>query len=60
MQSKKVIQIDKGAYKLLVEVEVDDLTTELPKIDEGVVNTIASSIEKAKNEEGKKKKKSGN
>lgn len=60
MQSKKVIEIDRGAYKLLVEVEVDDLTTELPEIGEGVANTIAEAVEKAKNEENKKRKKSGN
>jgi len=56
MQSKKVIEIDKGAYKLIVEVEYD----ELPEIGEGVANTIAEAVEKAKNEENKKRKKSGN
>jgi hypothetical protein len=59
MQSKKLVEIDKGAYKLIVEVENDELTTELPEIGEGVANTIAEAVEKAKNEESKKKKKSG-
>ncbi len=56
MASKKVIEIDKGAYKLLVEVEVDDLTTELPEIGEGVAKTIADAVEKH-TEQSKKKKK---
>jgi hypothetical protein len=63
MQSKKpkkVVEIDRGFYKLLVEVEVDDLTTELPEFGEGVAQTIADAVEKAKNkEQDKKKKKSG-
>jgi hypothetical protein len=57
MQSKKVVEIDKGAYKLLVEVEIDDLTTELPEIGEGVAQAIADAVEKAKNKEQDKKKK---
>jgi len=57
MQSKKVVEIDRGAYKLLVEVEVD---TELSEVGEEVANTIAEAVEENKNEEGKKKKKSGN
>ncbi len=56
MTSKKVIEIDKGAYKLLVEVEVNDLTTELPEIGEGVANTIAEAVERH-TEQSKKKKK---
>jgi hypothetical protein len=55
---KKVIEIDKGAYKLLVEVDIEDgLTTELPEIGEGVAQVIADAVENAK--EDKKKKKSG-
>jgi len=56
MTSKKVIEIDKGAYKLLVEVEVDDLTTELPEIGEGMANAITEAVEKH-NQQNKKKKK---
>jgi hypothetical protein len=53
MVSKKLIEIDKGAYKLIVEVEYSD---ELPDISEGVAQTIADAVEKAKNENKKKKK----
>jgi hypothetical protein len=56
MQSKKIIEIDKGAYKLLVEVEIDDITTELPEIGEGVAQTIADAVEKNKEQDKKKKK----
>jgi hypothetical protein len=56
MPSKKVIEIDKGAYKLLVEVEVEDLTTELPEIGEGVAQAIAEAVEKHKEKDKKKKK----
>jgi hypothetical protein len=56
MQSKKIVEIDKGAYKLLVEVEYDDITTELPEIGEGVAQTIADAIEKNKEQDKKKKK----
>jgi hypothetical protein len=57
-KAKKVVEIDKGFYKLLVEVEIDDITTELPEIGEGVAQVIADAVEKNK-ERDKKKKKSG-
>jgi hypothetical protein len=57
MANKKIVEIDRGAYKLLVEVEYDDLSTELPEIGEGVAQTIAEAVEKATKEESKKKKK---
>jgi len=54
---KKTIEIDKGVYKLVVEVDVEDeLTTEIPEIGEGVANTIADAVEKAKERDKKKKK----
>jgi hypothetical protein len=56
MQSKKIVEIDKGAYKLLVEVEYDDITTELPEIGEGVAQAIADAVEKNKEQDKKKKK----
>ncbi|MBX0311263.1 MAG: hypothetical protein JHC31_05730 [Sulfurihydrogenibium sp.] len=54
--AKKLVEIDKGAYKLIVEVEYDEFTTELPEIGEGVAQAIADAVEKA-NKENKKKKK---
>jgi hypothetical protein len=59
MANKKIVEIDRGAYKLIMEVEVEDITAELPEIGEGVAQVFANAVEKAKNEEGKKKKKSG-
>jgi hypothetical protein len=56
MPSKKLVEIDKGAYKLLVEVEYEDITTELPEIGEGVAQAIADAIEKNKEQDKKKKK----
>jgi hypothetical protein len=56
MQSKKLVEIDKGAYKLIVEVEYEELTTELPEIGEGVAQVIADAVDKAKKEDKKKKK----
>jgi hypothetical protein len=59
MANKKIVEIDRGVYKLVMEVEIDDITTELPEIGEGIAQVIANAVEKAK-EENKKKKKSGN
>jgi hypothetical protein len=56
MLSKKLVEIDKGAYKLLIEVEYEDITTELPEIGEGVAQAIADAVEKATKEDKKKKK----
>ena len=57
MANKKIVEIDKGVYKLVIEVDVEDeLTTEIPEIGEGVANTIADAVEKAKERDKKKKK----
>jgi hypothetical protein len=56
--AKKLVEIDKGAYKLIVEVEYNDITAELPEIGEGVAQAIADAVEKAKSKDDKKKKKS--
>jgi hypothetical protein len=56
MATKKLVEIDKGAYKLLVEVEYDDITAELPEIGEGVAQAIADAVEKSKIDNKKKKK----
>jgi hypothetical protein len=54
---RKVIELDKGAYKLLIEVDIEDeLTTELPEIGEGVAQVIADAVEKSKIDNKKKKK----
>ncbi|MBX0312774.1 MAG: hypothetical protein JHC31_13575 [Sulfurihydrogenibium sp.] len=55
--AKKIVEIDKGVYKLLVEVEYEEFSTEIPEIGEGVAQAIADAIEKARNKEDKKKKK---
>jgi hypothetical protein len=55
--AKKLVEIDKGAYKLIVEVEYNDITAELPEIGEGVAQAIADAVEKAKSKDDKKKKK---
>lgn len=64
MVYKNLIKIDKGDYKLLIEVEYKDTTIELPDIEK-IARAILDASENAKNEvvekpkveeSGKKKK----
>lgn len=48
MPSKKTIEIDKGVYKLLVEVEIDEEASIPEEISSEVIETIAQSVEKSK------------
>lgn len=53
MNSKKTIEIDRGVYKLVVEVEMEEDIPNIPdEVMTEVVETISNSVEKSK----KKKK----